>query len=208
MNISKKFTISMIVFFVPILLIMLVVWLFNRDTLIFSPDIVINEVFKAMAGLLPLVFGFLLVNFFWNRKTSEKLIEGVISQLISSAEKIKKSSYLLGQKRDIKPVDAIAYDSRRSNINADLDTIKEEYSSIESTIQSISHSVDIEFLSVTNNCLLTINKYINSLSKFELDHCTCEDDFFSYNTHLGDEALKLYNHFLKFDNGGEVRHVR
>lgn len=178
----------------------MLVWLLCRDDydIIFSPVIFINELYKSIVGIIPLFFGFLLVDFYWSRRTSNILIRNFISQFVSSTEKIMNSSYLLGLKKDEKPGDGISYDSRRLRIQADLNSINEDCSSLATIIQSIRGFLEGEFLAVTTSCLETITKNLQSLSEFDLEHCENENDFFSYNEKLGVATKKLHDHFDAF----------
>lgn len=174
---------------------MLAVYIVYHDDLVFSPELCINELFKAVTGLIPIIFGFLLINYYWSRRTSDHLITRSIAQLITSTEKIIQSSYLLGEKNRIEPHDQETYSQNQKSIANDLYTIKEEFLRLDCMIKNISPSVDPEFFTTVTPCLSTIRENLELLSGINLDRNDNDKDIFTRNQFLGEAAEELC-HYL------------
>lgn len=81
---------------IVLLLIPFTVWFPNRFSLVFVPEVFLTEYFKIIGGLIPIIFGFSLVNYYWDRKVSMETYEYLLPLIENELKIIQDNMWEIG----------------------------------------------------------------------------------------------------------------
>ena len=193
MKAIKKFLLSISCLAIILTVLFFAIWLPNKDSLIFLPDVFITEYLKILGGIIPIIFGFLLLDLFWDRWNKERDFRSVYKHIGDYLQSMSEASHYLGETKNKVVLDVDRFNSLREYRIKLIKTIAESNSKIESLVGGSENNLDFSFFLELKSYLIKTNHCLMELENFDFSKDVINEGFYEKNKDIGDLTFKLLN---------------
>lgn len=198
MKIKYKFVLSVIIFIVLLAVIYFIVWIPNRTTLIFVPDIFLTEYLKVLGEVIPIIFGFILLNYFWNRRYLDEnydFLKNIINELLSQ---LSQASYYLGETETIEPSSKDEYINKKRMSIYFKNQIISNYEDLRRIVKEQLIHFDSRLFYKVNQYLIDTEEHIKKIREFSFEISNPDEDFYLSNSIIGQNTVEVFNFLEQF----------